>query len=466
MTIADFTPTAVATIPAIVQRARDAFDSGRTRPLSWRRAQLDGMRKLLEDNSEQLLAALASDLGKPAAEGWVTDIGFTIGEIKLLQKNLRKWTRPERVSTPIVALPGSSHRVAEPLGVVAIISPWNYPIQLLLSPAAGAIAAGNSVVLKPSEIAPHTSTVITELIHRYLDPDAVQVIEGGVAETTELLAQKFDHIFYTGNGRIGRVVMEAAAKHLTPVTLELGGKSPTIVDATANLRVAARRIAWGKFLNAGQTCIVPDYLLVDKKVASAFVGELRVAIKEFYGDDPKQSGDYARIVNGHHFNRLASMLESGSAVIGGETDANTKYIAPTVLSDVNISAPVMQDEIFGPILPMVEIDNVAEAIAFINSKPHPLALYVFSEDDRAIDAVIERTTAGGVTVNGTILHISNPNLPFGGVGESGMGAYHGKSSIDIFQHRKPVLRKSTKVDPSIAYPPYTEKKMKLIRKAV
>lgn len=466
MTIADFTPTAVATIPAIVQRARDAFNSGRTRPLSWRRAQLDGMRKLLEDNSEQLLAALAADLGKPAAEGWVTDIGFTIGEIKLLQKNLRKWTRPERVSTPIVALPGSSHRVAEPLGVVAIISPWNYPIQLLLSPAAGAIAAGNSVVLKPSEIAPHTSTVITELIHRYLDPDAVQVIEGGVAETTELLAQKFDHIFYTGNGRIGRVVMEAAAKHLTPVTLELGGKSPTIVDATANLRVAARRIAWGKFLNAGQTCIAPDYLLVDKKVASAFVGELRVAIKEFYGDDPKQSGDYARIVNGHHFNRLASMLESGSAVIGGETDANTKYIAPTVLADVNISAPVMQDEIFGPILPMIEIDNVAEAIAFINAKPHPLALYVFSEDDRAIDAVIERTTAGGVTVNGTILHISNPNLPFGGVGESGMGAYHGKSSIDIFQHRKPVLRKSTKVDPSIAYPPYTDKKMKLIRKAV
>jgi aldehyde dehydrogenase (NAD+) len=466
MTIADFTPTAVATIPAIVQRARDAFDSGRTRPLSWRRAQLDGMRKLLEDNSEQLLAALAADLGKPAAEGWVTDIGFTIGEIKLLQKNLRKWTRPERVSTPIVALPGSSHRVAEPLGVVAIISPWNYPIQLLLSPAAGAIAAGNSVVLKPSEIAPHTSTVITELIHRYLDPDAVQVIEGGVAETTELLAQRFDHIFYTGNGRIGRVVMEAAAKHLTPVTLELGGKSPTIVDATANLRVAARRIAWGKFLNAGQTCIAPDYLLVDKKVASTFIGELRAAIKEFYGDDPKQSGDYARIVNGHHFNRLTSMLESGSVVIGGETDANTKYIAPTVLADVNVSAPVMQDEIFGPILPMVEIDNVAEAIAFINSKPHPLALYVFSEDDRAIDAVIERTTAGGVTVNGTILHISNPNLPFGGVGESGMGAYHGKSSIDIFQHRKPVLRKSTKVDPSIAYPPYTEKKMKLIRKAV
>jgi aldehyde dehydrogenase (NAD+) len=466
MTIADFTPTAVATIPAIVQRARDAFDSGRTRPLSWRRAQLDGIRKLLEDNSEQLLAALAADLGKPAAEGWVTDIGFTIGEIKLLQKNLRKWTRPEHVSTPIVALPGSSHRVAEPLGVVAIISPWNYPIQLLLSPAAGAIAAGNSVVLKPSEIAPHTSTVITELIQRYLDPDAVQVIEGGVAETTELLAQRFDHIFYTGNGRIGRVVMEAAAKHLTPVTLELGGKSPTIVDATANLRVAARRIAWGKFLNAGQTCIAPDYLLVDKKVASAFIGELRAAIKEFYGDDPKQSGDYARIVNGHHFNRLASMLESGSVVIGGETDANTKYIAPTVLADVNVSAPVMQDEIFGPILPMVEIDNVAEAIAFINSKPHPLALYVFSEDDRAIDAVIERTSAGGVTVNGTILHISNPNLPFGGVGESGMGAYHGKSSIDIFQHRKPVLRKSTKVDPSIAYPPYTEKKMKLIRKAV
>jgi aldehyde dehydrogenase (NAD+) len=453
-------------ISQVVATARAAFESGKTRPLAWRKAQLLSMIKMLRDNTDDFSAALKQDLGRGPEEAWLYDIGFSITEIELMIKNLKKWTEPRKVSTPMVSLPGSSHRIPQPLGVVLVIAPWNYPIQLLMIPVAGAIAAGNAVVMKPSEVSSATSALLGKLVPQYSDNDAVAIVEGAVPETTQLLAEKFDHIFYTGNGRIGRVVMEAAAKHLTPVTLELGGKSPTIVDATANLRVAARRIAWGKFLNAGQTCIAPDYLLVDKKVASAFVGELRVAIKEFYGDDPKQSGDYARIVNGHHFNRLASMLESGSAVIGGETDANTKYIAPTVLSDVNISAPVMQDEIFGPILPMVEIDNVAEAIAFINSKPHPLALYVFSEDDRAIDAVIERTTAGGVTVNGTILHISNPNLPFGGVGESGMGAYHGKSSIDIFQHRKPVLRKSTKVDPSIAYPPYTEKKMKLIRKAV
>ena len=466
MTIAEFSPTSVTSIASIVQRARDTFDSGRTRPLEWRRAQLDGLRKLLENHSEELLAALAADLGKPSGEAWITDIGFTIGEVKLLQKNLNKWTKPERVKTPIVAMPGSSHRIAEPLGVVAIISPWNYPVQLLLAPAAGAIAAGNAVVLKPSEIAPHTSTVITELVRRYMDPDAVQIIEGGVAETTELLAQRFDHIFYTGNGRIGRVVMEAAAKHLTPVTLELGGKSPTIVDSSANLRVAARRIAWGKWVNAGQTCIAPDYLLVEKSISEKLVEELRKTIADFYGSDPKISPDYARIVNGHHFNRLASLLPSGTPAIGGQSDVATRYIAPTVLTGVSPDAPVMQDEIFGPILPVIEVNNVAEAIAFVNARPHPLALYVFSEDDRAIEAVIERTAAGGMTINGTILHISNPDLPFGGIGESGIGAYHGKSSIDLFQHRKPVLRKGTRLDPSIAYPPYTEKKMKLIRKAI
>ena len=466
MTIAEFSPTAVDSIPSIVQRARDTYNSGRTRSLEWRRAQLDGMRKLLEDHTEELLGALAADLGKPSGEAWITDIGFTIGEIKLLAKNLNKWTKPERVKTPIVAMPGSSHRVAEPLGVVAIIAPWNYPVQLLLAPAAGALAAGNAVVLKPSEIAPHTSTVVTELVRRYLDPDAVQIIEGGVAETTELLAQHFDHIFYTGNGRIGRVVMEAAAKNLTPVTLELGGKSPTIVDSTANLRVAARRIAWGKWVNAGQTCIAPDYLLVERPVAQKFLDELRKAVQEFYGENPQSSPDYARIVNGHHFNRLAALLSSGTAVIGGQTDAATRYIAPTVLSGVSADAPVMQDEIFGPILPLIEVNNVAEAIAFVNARPHPLALYVFSEDDKAINAVIERTTAGGMTINGTLLHISNPDLPFGGIGESGIGAYHGKSSIDLFQHRKPVLRKGTRLDPSIAYPPYTDKKMKIIRKAI
>lgn len=466
MTIQREPHTDISTIPTTVSAARAAFDQGRTRPLEWRRQQLRRMIDLLEENEESFLAALKADLGKPTAEGFITDLAFVTGEIKLMIKNLRRWNSTEKVSTPLVALPARSSLMPEPLGVVCVIAPWNYPVQLLLVPAAGAIAAGNAVVMKPSEVSANVSELLARLVPRYMDTEAVSLIEGGVQETTELLAQKFDHIFYTGNGKIGRVVMAAAAVNLTPVTLELGGKSPVIVDESANIEVAARRVAWGKWLNAGQTCVAPDYVLVNEKVQDRFVDSLRGVLREFYGDDPRTSDSYGRIVSPRHFDRLVTLMNGGTPIIGGESDASDRYIAPTVLGNVNLGSPLMQEEIFGPLLPIIGVSSLDEAIGFVTSRDHPLALYVFAEKKSVIDTVLERTTAGGVTVNGTLLHLTNPNLPFGGIGESGMGGYHGKSGVRVFQHMKPVLRRSTKVDPKITYPPYTDAKLRIFRKVL
>lgn len=451
---------------SVADTLRIAYDKGLTRPLAWRKHQLEQMVKMLEENESAFLDALAADLGKPRVEGFITDIAFVTSEVKSMIKNLKKWNKPERVGTPLVAMPGKSRLIPEPVGVVLVIAPWNYPIHLLLVPVAGAIAAGNAVVMKPSEVTESTSALLATLVPKYLDSSAIALVEGGVPETTELLAQHFDHIFYTGNGTVGRVVMAAAVKNLTPVTLELGGKSPVIIDATANLRVAARRIAWGKWLNAGQTCIAPDYVMVNASVRDGFVEELGKAIAEFFGSDPKESESYGRIVSPHHFARVSSLMEGGTAVIGGETDAEMRYIAPTVLLDVNPDAQIMKEEIFGPLLPIIDVASTDEAIAHINANPHPLALYLFTSDKRAAVDVVNRTTAGGVTVNGTIMHFSNPNLPFGGIGESGMGGYHGKAGVRLFQHMKPVLTRGTKMDPSIAYPPYTDRKAKIFRKVL
>jgi aldehyde dehydrogenase (NAD+) len=424
------------------------------------------MVKMLEENESAFLDALATDLGKPRVEGFITDIAFVTSEVKSMIKNLKKWNKPERVGTPLVAMPGKSRLIPEPVGVVLVIAPWNYPIHLLLVPVAGAIAAGNAVVMKPSEVTTNTSALLASLVPKYLDTSAIALVEGGVPETTDLLEQHFDHIFYTGNGTVGRIVMAAAVKNLTPVTLELGGKSPVIIDASANLRVAARRIAWGKWLNAGQTCIAPDYVMVNSSVRDGFIDELGKAITEFFGDDPKESDSYGRIVSPNHFARVSGLMNGGTAVIGGETDAASRYIAPTVLLDVHPDAQIMKEEIFGPLLPIVDVASTDEAIAHINSNPHPLALYVFTGDKRVAADVISRTTAGGVTVNGTIMHFSNPNLPFGGIGESGMGGYHGKAGVRLFQHMKPVLTRGTKMDLSIAYPPYTDRKAKIFRKVL
>ena len=419
---------------------------------------------MLEENEAAFLEALHVDLGKPTAEGFVTDIAFVTGEIRSMIKHLAAWNRSTRVSSPLVTLPARSRLVPEPLGVVLVIAPWNYPVQLLLVPAAGAIAAGNTVVMKPSEVSAATSAVLARLAPQYLDPSAVVVVEGGVPETTALLAQRFDHIFYTGNGTVGRVVMSAAAAHLTPVTLELGGKSPVVVDRSANLRVAARRVAWGKWLNAGQTCVAPDYVLVDEQVRQPFLDELTTAITGFYGTDPHASPDYGRIVSPRHFDRLVRLMQGATVAVGGDTDADDRYIAPTVLVDVDVDAPVMQEEIFGPVLPVLAVPSTRDAVDFVNERPHPLALYVFAADRAVVDDVVSRTTSGGVTVNGTILHVTNPHLPFGGIGESGMGGYHGESGVRLFQHRKPVLSRGTAMDPAIAYPPYTDRKIRFLRR--
>ena len=453
-------------ISQVVATARTAFESGKTRPLAWRKAQLVAMIKMLQDNADEFSAALKQDLGRGPEEAWLYDIGFSITEIELIIKNLKKWTEPRKVSTPLVSLPGSSHRIPQPLGVVLVIAPWNYPIQLLMIPVAGAIAAGNAVVMKPSEVSSATSALLGKLVPQYFDKDAIAIVEGAVPETTQLLAEKFDHIFYTGNGTVGRVVMRAAAENLTPVTLELGGKSPTIVDKSANLAIAGRRIAWAKYVNAGQTCVAPDYVLAHADIADKLVDEIRKSVKDFYGADPQSSGDFARISSPRHFSRLKAMLASGKVAIGGETDEQQRYIAPTVLVDVTASDSVMQEEIFGPILPMLTVDSIDEAINFVNARPHPLALYVFAEDQKVNDKVVASTTSGGVTVNGTIFHMTGPFLPFGGVGESGMGAYHGRAGVDTFQHLKPVLKRSTRVDAPLAYPPYTKRKFAILKKFI
>jgi aldehyde dehydrogenase (NAD+) len=458
--------TDIASIAGTVKRLRATYNTRKTRPLEWRRNQLQQMVAMLEENEDAFIEALRLDLGKPMVEGFITDLAFTTSEIALMLKNLKKWNKVEKVRTPLVALPAKSVRIPEPIGVVCVIAPWNYPVQLLLVPAAGAIAAGNTVVLKPSEVTPHVSAVLARLIPQYMDNDAVALIEGGVPETTELLAQKFDHIFYTGNGKIGRVVMAAAAVNLTPVTLELGGKSPVIIDKSANIKVAARRVAWGKWLNAGQTCIAPDYVLVDETVQDKFVDALRTSLIDFYGENPHTSDSYGRIVSPRHFDRLLHLMTGGTAIIGGESAAADRYIAPTVLGNINIDAPIMQEEIFGPLLPIIPVKNTAEAISFITSRDHPLALYVFAEDKDVVNTVLSNTTAGGVTVNGTLLHITSPHLPFGGIGESGLGAYHGKSGVRIFQHMKPVLKRGTRLDPQLAYPPYTDRKFKIFRKVL
>jgi aldehyde dehydrogenase (NAD+) len=464
MTVLDAPAGSATSLATLVDQVRATFRTGRTTPLAWRRQQLEQMKKMLEDNEERFIEALRVDLGKPTVEGFVTDIAFVLSEIESMLKNLKKWNKTERVSSPIVTQPSKSRRIPQPLGVVLVIAPWNYPVQLLLVPAAGAIAAGNAVVMKPSEVSGATSAVLAELLPKYMDQSAIAVVEGGVTETTELLAQQFDHIFYTGNGTVGRIVMTAAAKHLTPVTLELGGKSPVVVDKSANISVAARRIAWGKWLNAGQTCIAPDYILVDNSVKAKLVDGIADAIKDFYGDDPKTSDSYGRIVSDRHFTRLNTLMSGGTVAVGGDTDSAQRYISPTVLDNIDMSSQLMNEEIFGPLLPVIGVDSVDDAITHINSNPHPLALYVFAENKNVISHVVDSTTAGGVTVNGTLMHITNPNLPFGGVGESGMGAYHGKSGVRIFQHMKPVLTRSTKIDPTLAYPPYTARKAKLFRK--
>ncbi len=459
--------TSIDDIAIAIDRVREGYRDGVVRAITDRETQLKQLRRMLVEQEPAFTAALASDLGKSPIEAYTTEIGFTISEIDHALRHLRAWTQPHRVKLPLHLRPGSARIVQEPLGTVLVIAPWNYPLQLLLAPLVPAIAAGNTAVLKPSEVAPATATAVAELLPQYLDERAVQVVNGGVAETTALLAQHFDHIFYTGNGAVGRIVMQAAAAHLTPVTLELGGKSPAIVTDTAAIEVSARRIAWGKFVNAGQTCVAPDYVLVHEHIHDRFVEGLRKAVHTFYGSDAAASADYGRIVNERHHARLTTLLDHGGyeeVAVGGDHDLAQRYIAPTVLTGVKPDAAVMDDEIFGPILPVIAYSELDEAIAFVNDRPKPLALYVFAGKDAQVDRVVSHTTAGGVTVNHTLLHLAVADLPFGGVGASGMGAYHGEAGFRTFSHGKPVLTRPTRPDPSIGYPPYSSLKQRVLRK--
>ena len=457
-------PTPVEAIPGLVADLRESFSAGRSRPMAWRMRQLERFKAMIVEREGDFHAALAADLGKSSAEATLTETAFVAGEIDFTLKHLSGWAKSERVNAPLVQQPCKARIESEPLGVVLIIGAWNYPFQLTLAPLIGALAAGNCALVKPSEVSPATSAAIARWLPEYLDPACVKVVQGGVPETTAALSERFDHIFYTGGGAVGRIVMRAAAEHLTPVTLELGGKSPCVVDKALDLEVAARRIVWGKYTNCGQTCIAPDYVLAHAEIHDALVERLAAVVREFYGEDPKACTDYGRIVNERHVRRLSALMGSGEVACGGQIDAAARYIAPTILTGVALDSPVMADEIFGPILPVIKIGRLGEAVEIINARPKPLALYVFSSDKAAWTEIVERTSSGGVCVNDTLMHIAVPELPFGGVGASGMGAYHGRASFDTFSHRRGVLLRSTRVDPPLRYPPLTENKIKWARR--
>jgi aldehyde dehydrogenase (NAD+) len=456
----DFDGPASARVGAL----RAHFETGVTKALSWRLSQLDALEHFLTEREQDILDALHADLGKPATEAWGSEIALPLSELRLTRKKLASWMKPARVRTSLVAMPGRSYVYREPLGVTLIIAPWNYPFHLVVLPLIGALAAGNCVMLKPSEIAANVSALVAKWLPKYLDRKAVQVMEGGVPETTALLRQRWDHIFYTGNAPVGRIVMEAAAKHLTPVTLELGGKSPCIVDESADLDTTAKRIVYGKFYNAGQTCVAPDYVLVHDRVHDALINRMASTLREFYGENPQQSPDFARIINERHHARLTRLLGNQTVVTGGETDVSDRYIAPTILKNVEEGDAVMREEIFGPILPVISVASIDSAIAFVNRHAKPLALYLFARDRDVQDRVLARTSAGGTTINHVWLHFGVPQLPFGGVGESGMGAYHGRQSFETFSHRRSVLKKPTLPDLPILFPPYSVRKLRWIKK--
>lgn len=449
----------------LVAKQRQFFETRQTKDVEFRIKYLRALQESIIASEKQILEALYQDFRKCEFESYVSEVGFVLEDLKHTIKHLRSWAKPESVSSPIVVAPAWARVYSVPFGVSLIISPWNYPFQLLIAPFVGALAAGNCAVLKPSELAPHTSRAIANLIRSVFPEEYVAVVEGGVATNTQLLEQKWDYIFFTGGTEVGRIVAQAAAKHLTPTTLELGGKSPCIVDKNADLTVAARRVVWGKYLNAGQTCVAPDYLLLDKTIEEPFLAKMKETVREFYGENPEQSPDYPRIINDRHFTRLAGYLGDGEIYVGGETNAAERYIAPTIMCNVAPDTRVMQDEIFGPILPVMTYSRVEEAIEFVNNRPRPLALYVFSEDKRIQRTVLENTISGGGCINDTVTHLTVPGLPFGGVGDSGIGGYHGKHSFDAFSHKRSILSKSTFGDIKLRYAPYAGK-LSFLRKII
>jgi aldehyde dehydrogenase (NAD+) len=447
---------------SVLADLRGVFATGRTRALEWRLEQLRGIARFVDEREAEIAAALAEDLGRSSAEAWLGDIASTKGEAVYALKHLKKWMRRRRESLPLAQLPGRAWVQYEPLGVVLVIGPWNYPLYLSLAPLIAAVAAGNCAVIKPSELAPATSALLAQWVPRYVDPQAVRVVEGDAATTQELLAAGFDHALFTGGTEIGKKIMAAAAPTLTPVTLELGGKSPVIVTANADIDIAARRIAWVKLLNSGQTCIAPDYVLADRKIVDELVDKIVANVRDFRSGEADPA---LRIVNRRQFDRLASLIKTtdGKVVAGGRSDASTLRIEPTVIVDPSPTDPVMADEIFGPLLPVLSVESLDQAVDFVNSRPKPLALYIFASGQLGRD-LVDRIPSGGAVINHVAMHCLVPALPFGGVGASGMGAYHGKWGFETLSHRRAVLSKSAKPDPRLVYPPYSQRSLSIMRR--
>lgn len=450
----------------LVEKQKEFFKTGQSKEIGFRLEALQKLRTALRTNENKITEALKADLNKSEFDAYSAEVGFVLSELRYTIKHLESWVKPQKVKTPLTHFGSQSYIYSEPYGVTLIIAPWNYPFQLAFAPLIGAIAAGNCAIIKPSELTPKTSKLISQLINDSFSEEYITVVQGAVATSQALLKEKFDYIFFTGSVPVGRVVMEAAAKNLTPVTLELGGKSPCIVQKDANIPLAAKRIAWGKFTNAGQTCIAPDYLYLHGSIKNEFLSELKNAIQELYGNKPLENPDYTHIVSERHFHRLQSFLDNGDVWVGGKMDSEKLAIEPTVLTNITWEDHIMEDEIFGPILPVIEYEDITEIIEEIQNHPKPLALYLFTENNRIQQYVLNSISFGGGCVNDTVYHFTSPHLPFGGVGPSGIGAYHGKNSFDTFSHKKSILKQTTSFDIPFRYPNVKNglKKIKLFLK--
>jgi aldehyde dehydrogenase (NAD+) len=444
-------------ISKIIASQYEYYLTHETRDIDFRIENLKKLKSVILKYQNKLSDSLKKDLGKSSFEAYVAEIGFTLEELSCHIDNLRKWAKPTKIRTDLVNFYSRSFIVHEPLGVVLVMAPWNYPFQLLFNPVIGAISAGNCVVMKPAHYSDHTSEVIKKMISDTFDERYISVFTGGRTVIQELLDERFDHICFTGSAYLGKIVMEKASRHLTPVTLELGGKSPCIVDDDANIDIAARRITFGKFLNSGQTCIAPDYLLAHSKIKKQLIDRIQHYITISFGQDPQKSPDYGRIINNEQFERLSALIKTGTVIVGGKIDQKDRYIAPTILDNVKPEDPIMTEEIFGPIFPVMEYNDLDEVISFVNGREKPLAFYFFSSSREKQEKIIARTSSGGGCINDTIVHLTNSRLPFGGVGYSGMGSYHGKFSFNTFSHHRSILSKSTLLDMPLRYAPYKSK---------
>ncbi len=437
-----------------ILKQRKFFSTTQTRAIDFRIKQLKKLRAAIQKNESSIIDALQKDLGKPPFEAYASEIHLILTDINHALKHLATWSKPKKVHTPFTHFPGKSYIVPEPRGVVLIMAPWNYPVQLTLLPLVGAIAAGNCAIIKPSEHAPHASAIIAKIIHDTFDPEFISVIEGEVEVSKKLLEEQYDYILFTGSMHVGKIVMEAAAQHLTPVTLELGGKSPCIITETASLDCAAKRIVWGKFFNAGQNCVAPDYVFIKDELKNKFIDLCKKYIHQFFGKDPEKSQFYGRIINQQNFERLSSMLDQGTIVLGGKTDKEKRYIAPTLIDNVDVKSAILNEEIFGPLLPIVSYNTLSDAISFITKHSIPLALYIFSTNKKEQKHIMQAVQSGGVCINDTLLQASTSELPFGGLGLSGFGKYHGKASFDTFSHMRSLFTNSCWYNLELRFPPY------------